>query len=325
MKSDSLRFAPALCAALAFCASAAIAQQFPTRPLRLLVTVAPGGGVDLAARTLAPRFAELLGQAVVVENRTGAGGVLAMEALLNAPADGHTLIVATISTMVVIPATQPKITYDPLRDVALLTLVASVPYIILANTTLPVRSVADLVKLAKARPGALTYGSAGHATGTHLAAEYFSVTTGTRLTHVPYKGAGPAMVDMLAGQVALSFVTASSGQPHVLSGRARALGITSLARAPTLPEVRTVAEQGYAGFEVGSWMGLAVRAGTPAPVLQRLQSDAQRLMQNVELRKQLEAQGNVAIGGGAQEFERYLAAETGKWRKVIAQADIRMQ
>lgn len=302
-----------------------MAQPFPARPLRLLVTVAPGGGVDLAARTLAPRFSELLGQAVVVENRTGAGGVLAMEALLNAPADGHMLFSATISTMVVIPATQPKVTYDPLRDVALLTLVATVPYIILANTTLPVRNVADLVKLAKARPGALTYGSAGHATGTHLAAEYFSVTTGTQLTHVPYKGAGPAMVDMLAGQVALSFVTASSGQPHVLSARARALGITSTARAPTLPEVRTVAEQGYPGFEVGSWMGLAVRAGTPVPVLQRLQSDAQRLMQNAQLRKQLEAQGNVAIGGGVQEFERYLASETSKWRQVIAKANLRMQ
>lgn len=325
MKTHSLWYVAAAYAALEIGASSAAAQSFPGRPLRLFVSVAPGGGVDLAARTLAPRFSELLGQSVVVENRTGAGGLLAMEALLNAPADGHTLIAATISTMVVIPATQPKVSYDPMRDVTLLTLVATVPYIILANTALPVRSVADLLKLAKARPGALTYGSAGHATGTHLAAEYFSVTTGAQLTHVPYKGAGPAMVDMLAGQVALSFVTASSGQPHVMSGRARALGITSLARAPTMPEVRTVAEQGYPGFEVGSWMGLAVRAGTPAPILQRLQSDTQRLMQQVELRKQLEAQGNVAIGGNAQDFERYLAAETAKWRKVIAQANIRMQ
>ncbi|MBM3343501.1 MAG: tripartite tricarboxylate transporter substrate binding protein, partial [Betaproteobacteria bacterium] len=255
----------------------------------------------------------------------GAGGLIAVENVLGAPPDGHTLLFSTISTMVVIPATQAKPSYEPLRDFTAVTLIASVPYLLLAHGTLPVRGVPELVKLARAKPGMLTYGSAGHATGTHLAAEYFSATTGVQLTHVPYKGAGPAMIDMIAGQVALSSVTASSGQPHVLSGRARALGMMALTRLATLPAVPTVAEQGYPGFEAGSWVGLSVRAGTPAAAVKRLRDDAQRVMQMSELRAALEGQGNTVHGGSAEEFERYITAETAKWKGVIAKARIQIQ
>ncbi len=300
------------------------AANYPNRPVRLIVHVAPGGGVDLAARTLAPKLSEALGQQVVVENRAGGGGVIAVDVTLAAPADGYTLFMGSISTLVMAPATLAKVTYDPLRDFAPITLMSTVPYALVSNPSLPVRSLGDLVKLAKARPGTLAYGSAGHATGTHLAAEYFATTAGIQWIHVPYKGSGPAMVDVMSGQIPLNFITASSGQAQVLAGKARGLAIATKTRSTTMPMVPTFIEQGYAGFEASAWMGIVTRTGTPAAITRRLHADIVRLLQTAELRNALENQGNTVISSTPEEFERYIADETRKWRQVIAKARIRI-
>jgi tripartite-type tricarboxylate transporter receptor subunit TctC len=248
-----------------------------------------------------------------------------METVLQAPADGYTLVVATISTLVMIPATQSKPTYDPLRDFAPITLMSTVPYALVTHPSLPARTISQLVALAKAQPGALSYGSAGYATGTHLAAEYFASVAGIRLTHVPYKGAAPAMIDMLAGQVPLSFVTASSAQPYVAAGRARGLGVASARRLPAMPDVPTIAESGYGGFQAESWLGLAARAGTPQTILLKLNSDITRVLASADVRANIESQGNVVATSSPDAFRNFIGSETGKWKHVIARAHIRIE
>jgi tripartite-type tricarboxylate transporter receptor subunit TctC len=262
---------------------------------------------------------------LVVENRAGGGGVIAIDTALAAPADGHTIVMGSISTLVMIPATQAKPTYDPLRDLTPITLMATVPYALACNPSLPVRSLGELVKLAKAQPGTLGYGSAGHATGTHLAAEYFASTAGIQLLHVPYKGSGPAMVDLISGQIPLSFVTASSVQPYLLAGKVRGLAMAAATRTTTMPMIPTFNEQGYPGFEAGSWIGIVVRAGTPPAIVRRLHTDILRHLQVAEVRTAIENQGNTVITSTPEEFERYILDETRKWKQVIAKAKIRIQ
>jgi tripartite-type tricarboxylate transporter receptor subunit TctC len=311
---------------LAVCASAygQSAATYPAKPLRLIVPIAPGGGMDTAARVLASKMGETLGQSVIVDNRSGAGGAIGVQATIAAPADGYTLLVGTISTLVLIPATRAAPSYDALRDIAPISLMSSVPYAVFTHPSLPVRTVADLLRLAKAQPGRLSYGSAGHATGTHLAAEYFSSTVGISLTHVPYKGAAPAIADMLGGQVPLVFVTASSGQPHVASGKARALVITARQRSPVMRDVPTLAEAGYPGFEALSWLGLAARSGTPPAIVRRLHEEAVRALNTADVRTSIESQGNTVVTSTPEAFARFIGDETRKWKQVIASARIRI-
>lgn len=300
------------------------ASAYPARAVRLVVPIAPGGGMDTTARVFANKLNEVLGQPVIVDNRPGAGGLIGMEAVLKAPADGYTLVVATISTLVMIPATQGKAAYDPIRDFAPITLMSTVPYALVSHPSLPARTVAQLVALARKQPGHLSYGSAGYATGTHLAAEYFASVAGMQWTHVPYKGAGPAMVDMLAGQVPLTFVTASSAQPYVAAGRARGLGVASAQRLAALPEVPTISESGYAGFQAESWLGIAARSGTVPAIVARLHGDMVRVLANAEVRNSIESQGNVVATSTPEAFRKFVESETVKWKKVIAQARIRI-
>ena len=306
-------------------AAPALAQQYPVKPLRMIVPYAPGGGTDTISRLVAQRLGEALGQLVVIDNRPGAGGLIGTEAALKLPADGYTLAAGTISTLAIIPITQAKPSYDPQKDFTPVSLLSTGPYLLVAHPSLPARTVADLVRLARARPGGVAYGSTGIATGTHLTAEYFSSVSGVRMTHVPYKGDGPAVIDLLSGQISIGFFTPIIMTQHIRSGRLRGIAVTATARTRDLPDVPTVAESGYPGFESGSWLGVTVRAGTPAAVVRRLNAEIVRAMSIAELRAAIEAQGNNPAADAPEAFERFIAAEIAKWKRVIAGAGIRVE
>ena len=256
-------FHAAICAlVIAWSSAPAIAQSdpaYPTKPLRLIVPFAPGGTTDTSARLVSRELTKALGQQIIVENRPGAGSLVGTEAVLKLPADGYTLALATISTLAVLPLANPKVTYDPLRDFVPVTLIATLPYLIAVHPSLPATSLPQLVKLAKAKPRSISFGSPGHATGAHLTSEYLCSTTGIKLVHVPYKGDAPGVIDLVAGHIPMAVFPPLGMVPHVKTGRLRAIAVTSLERTTALPETKTVAESGYPGFESSSWNGIAVR------------------------------------------------------------------
>ena len=266
-----------------------------------------------------------LGQSIVVENRPGAGGLIGAEAVLKLPADGYTLAFATISTLAVLPLAQSKPSYDPLRDFALVTQIATLPYLVASHPSLPAHSLPQLVKLARAKPASISFGSPGYGTGAHLTSEYLCSTTGMKLVHVPYKGDAPGTVDLVAGQIAIAVFPPFALAPHVKTGRLRALAVTSSARTSALPDTPTVAESGYPGFESSSWNGIAVRAGTPEPIVRRLHRDfAAVLAENQQVRGNIESTGSKVVGSTPDEFGAYVRSEIAKWRGVIAKAAIRI-
>lgn len=300
-------------------------STYPSRPLRLIVPFAPGGTTDTIARLVARELTKALGQSIVVENRAGAGGLIGSEAVLKLPADGYTLAFATISTLAVQPLAQAKPSYDPLKDFALVTQIATLPYVVAAHPSLPAHSVPQLVKLARAQPGSISYGSPGYGTGAHLTAEYLSSVTGMKLVHIPYKGDGPGSIDLIAGQIPLAVFPPITLMPHVKSGRLRALAVTSLERSTALPDTRTVAESGYPGFESASWNGIAVRAGTPDAIVRRLHKEiATVLTESQQVRGNIESSGSKIVANTPEEFAAYVRAEIGKWQRVIATASIRI-
>jgi tripartite-type tricarboxylate transporter receptor subunit TctC len=311
----------------AACSAPAHAQTeaYPARPLRLIVPFAAGGTTDTIARLVARESTKLLSQSIVVENRPGAGGLIGAEAVLKLPADGYTLAFSTISTLAVLPLAQTKPSYDPLKDFALVTQIATLPYVVAAHPSLPAHSIPQLVKLARAKPASISFGSPGYGTGAHLTAEYLSSVTGMKLVHVPYKGDAPGTIDLVAGQIAIAVFPPISLVPHVKSGRLRALAVTSSERSTALPDTPTVAESGYPGFESGSWNGIGVRAGTPEAIVQRLHKDiASVLAQNQQVRGTIEASGSRVIGNTPDEFAAYVRGEIAKWRGVISKAGIKI-
>ncbi|HZN22801.1 MAG TPA: tripartite tricarboxylate transporter substrate binding protein [Burkholderiales bacterium] len=300
--------------------------NYPSRPLRLIVPFAPGGTTDTIARLVARDITKSLGQSIVVENRTGAGGLIGAEAALKLPADGYTLLFASISTLAIQPLVQSKPSYDPVRDFALVTQLATLPYIIAAHPSLPVHSVPQLVKLARAKPAAISFGSPGYGTGAHLTAEYLSGIAGVKLVHVPYKGDAPGTIDLIAGQIATAVFPPMTLLPHVKAGRVRALAVTSSERTNAMPDTPTVAESGYPGFESGSWNGIAVRAGTPEAIIKRLHKDiATTLAENQQVRSNIESSGSKVVGNTPEEFGAYVRGEIAKWRSVIAKAGIKIE
>jgi tripartite-type tricarboxylate transporter receptor subunit TctC len=311
------------------CGASAHAQTeptYPSRPLRLIVPFAPGGTTDTVARLVARELSKSLGQSVVVENRAGAGGIIGAEAALKLPADGYTLAFATISTLAVQPLVQAKPSYDPLKDFALVTQIATLPYVLAAHPSLPAHSLAQLVKLARAQPRSISYGSPGYGTGAHLTAEYLSNVTGMKLVHVPYKGDAPGTIDLVAGQIALAVFPPISLAPHIKSGRIRALAVTSVERSSALPDTPTVAESGYPGFESGSWNGIAVRTGTPEGVVRRLHTEIVGILtRNQEVRAYIEASGSKVVANTPEVFATYVRGENEKWRRVIATAGIKIE
>ena len=312
----------------AACALPAQAQTdaYPSRPLRLIVPFAPGGTTDTIARLVARELTKSLGQSVVVENRPGAGGLIGAEAALKLPADGYTLFFATISTMAVQPVVQPKTSYDPLKDFAPVTLISTLPYVLAAHPSLPAHSLPQLVKLARAKPGSISYASPGYGTGAHLTSEYLSTVTGMKLVHVPYKGDAPGTIDLVAGQIEIAVFPPIGLVPHVRSGRLRALAVTSLDRMSALPDTRTVAESGYPGFESGSWNGIAMRGGTPDAMVRRLHKEiAAVLTENRQARASIEASGARVVANTPEQFGDYVRGEIAKWRRVVATAAIKIE
>jgi len=302
------------------------AAGWPSRPLRMLVPFAAGGAVDTTGRLIALRLAESLGRPVLVENRPGAAGMIGIEALLKAPADGYTLFVGAAGVLATTPAGQETPVYDPLKDVAPVTLVATFPFVLVANPSLPVRSLPELVRLARSKPLELTNATTGQGTATHLVAEYLSLAAGMKLTHVPYKGDNPAASDIMAGHVSMGMLTPVIMVQQVKAGRLRALAVSSQGRFAPLPEVPTVAEQGFPGFSAESWHAVVVRAGTPREVVQRLNTEIVRMLRDAsDLRAALEAAGGTVVGSTPEQFGDYLRAELAKWRKVMKAAGIRPQ
>lgn len=301
---------------LAAAATAAVAQTYPSKPVRLVVPFAVGGTTDIVARYLAPKLSESLGQPVVVENRPGAGSNIGAEAVAKAAPDGHTLLIASIS-MAANPALYSRLNYDPARDLVPITVVVEIPIILLVNPALPARSVKELIALANAQPGKLNYGSAGGGTVGHLSAEMFKGVAGIQIEHVPYKGLAPAMGDLMAGTLDLLFSDMAGPLPHVNAGRLRALAITSDQRAEALPSVPTMTEAGLPGFKASSWMSLYATAGTPAAIVSRLNTETTRLLHAPVMREQLTKMGFVVVGNTADQAAAFMRSETAKWTKAV--------
>ena len=299
-------------------AAAAGAQPYPAKPLRMIVPFPAGGPADLFGRGLAAAMAADFGQPVLVENVSGVGGVLGVERALKSPPDGYTLGFNSGSTLSIAPYSLAKLPYDIKKDVALITLVVRVPEVLAVHPSLPAASLADLVAYARSNPGKVNFGSAGGGSITHLAGELLKAEAKIDLVHVPYKGAAPAVSDMVGGQVQMGIFDVPVLLAHIRSGRLRALAVTSASRAPALPDVPTTAEAGYAGVTSDNWYGLIAPAATPSAVLRRIHSAAISSLNTASLREQFEKVGGMASPGTPQEYAAFLAAEQAKWSRIVA-------
>ena len=316
-------FRPLIGIALALFSAAALAQDWPVKPVRFLVPYPPGGGTDVIARILQQRMTEGLGQTIVIENRGGAGGAVGTEAAARAAPDGYTFLF-TLSSHTINPLLY-KLNYDVERDFVPVSLIVSVPQLIAANPGSPIKSMQELVAAAKAAPGKLSFASVGNGTPSHIAGELLKLKTGIDIQHVPYKGGGPAVTDTIAGQVPLLFVTAPAALSHVKAGKLRALAVTTIKRSPGAPDVPTVAEAlNLPDYEVDSWYALFAPAKTPQPIVARMQKEVARVVQLPEIRQKLIEQGGDPVGGSAEELDRVVKAELKKWTEVIQAAKIKL-
>lgn len=306
---------------------AALAQtetKWPTKPVKWVVPFPPGGAMDVIARTLGDRVAQDLGQPFVIENRPGAGGNIGAEYVAKQPADGHTIMITSIG-MATNKALYAKLGYDPVKDFAPVSLLAVVPNVLVVNAARnPDRSVKDVLAHARREPGKLTYASAGNGTSIHLAGEVFASMAGLQLLHIPYKGSGPAVTDMLGGQVDMMFDSITSARPHILSGKLQALGVTSARRSSALPDVPTIAETGVTGYEVSPWFAVFAPAGTPEDVVDRINKALIAAMRQPEILKKLESVGAEPIGSTPQALAEHLHKELLRWGALIKERDIRL-
>jgi tripartite-type tricarboxylate transporter receptor subunit TctC len=311
------RSAALFCGCLLLTLSAAAAAQiYPAKPIRVVVPYAPGGATDLIARLVGQKWSERFGQPVLVDNRTGAGGVIGADAAAKAPADGYTVLLAVPAEMVILPHLQ-KMPYRVDRDFAPVSLAAVTPLIFVVHPALPVKTVKDVISLAKSRPGQLTYASAGTGGVQHLAGELLKITAKIDLLHVPYKGAGPVMPDLLGGHVAMFFSGMPPAMPHVLAGKLRALAVTTAKRSPAVPEVPTMQESGMPGFDISNWFAYFVPAGTPAEVIAKLNAEANRALKLQDVRDKLASVGAEVVGTSPQELEKFVQSESAKFAKLI--------
>ena len=299
----------------------AVAQDYPSKPLRLIVPFPPGGVTDIVARAVAAKLAIELGQSVVVENRAGASGVIGAEAGARSPADGYTLVMGNISTLAINPVTFAKLPYDPIASFDPISMVAIQPLIVAVHPSLPVKSLIELVQYAKSQPGKLNYGTAG--SSIHLAVEFFSTAAGIKMNHIPYKGSAPALTDLIGGQVQVLFDPFSSIYPFVTSGKVRALAVTTDKRSATAPTLPTVAESGYANFDVSSWQGIVVPAGTPRAVIQRLNRDLVKVLSTPEMKERFGQYSAVTAASTPEQFSSYIKEEITRWQKVAIDAGVK--
>jgi tripartite-type tricarboxylate transporter receptor subunit TctC len=304
-------------AALAVQALAASAQQYPSHALRLIVPFPPGGPTDIVARPLAVKLAEALGQAVMVDNRGGAGGNVGAEVVAKAPADGYTVLMGTVGTQAINITLYKHLAFDPAKDFVPIAQVASAPVLLVANPKLPVNSVKDLIALAKQKPGALNYGSAGSGSPGHLSGELFKSMAGVELTHIPYKGSAPAIANLIGGEIQLMFDPIQSPLPHVKSGALKALGVSSAERSPLLPDTPTIAEAGVPGYETTAWWGIFAPAKTPPAIVDRLHAEIEKIVRSDFYHQQLAPLGAEPVSRSAAAFAEFVRSETAKWGIVV--------
>lgn len=298
------------------------AQSYPAKPIRMLIGFSPGGGADVVARSLSPQLVEALGQQIVVENRPGANGIIAAELAAKAPPDGYTLLVAP-GNYAFAPAMNAKLPFDMSTAFAPVSQLAETPLLVVVHPSLPVKNMQQLIALAKSYPKKLSYASGGIGGSGHLAMELFRTMTQVQAVHVPYKGTGAAITDLIGGQVPLCFCTLPSVFPHVKSGRLRALAVTTARRTPAAPDIPTVAEAGVPGYEMSQWYGLLAPAGTPTPIIERLNSEVGKALKHPELRSRLQSEGAEAVGSSPQEFGAFFKAEIVKWTRIVQSAGMR--
>jgi tripartite-type tricarboxylate transporter receptor subunit TctC len=316
------RLACLLAAGLFMPCANAQGQPFPGKPVKIVVTFPPGGTVDILARALGQKMSEGWGQSVIVENRVGASGIIGTEYVARSPADGYTLLICAI-THVTTASIYSKLPFDPIRDFTPLSLLASSPMILVINRTLPVNSVSELIKLAKARPGELNFGSGGTGTSQHLAAELFKIVAGVDMSHVPYKGGPIAMIDLIGGQIQLMIDQLAAAYPYVKSGKVKALAVTSLKRSAAVPEIPSVAEAGVRGYEMTIWFGALGPAQLPKDFAEKLSGEFARALKSPDIVQRLSSQGLDLQGTSPGQFDAFLRKELAKWNKVIKTAKIK--
>lgn len=302
--------------------SAALAQNYPTRPIRIVVVSTPGGSVDTMARSVGPKLAERWNQQVLVDNRPGAGGAIAAELVAKSPPDGYTLIMGTVASFATNVSLRKSLPYDPVKDFAPITLVATQNLMLLVHPSIPARSVKELVALAKKQPGKLSFASAGNGTGGHLSGELFKMLARIDMLHVPYKGVQPALVDVGGGQVSMTFASIISAMPQVTGRRLIPLAVTGAHRSPAAKELPTMIEAGVSGYESATWYGLLAPAGTPTDIVNKLNAEVVAVLKSPDMFDRLSKEGADPVGNSPAEFARHIQAEIEKWRKVIKAAGI---
>jgi len=303
---------------------AALAQPFPNKAVRIIVAFPPGGGVDIVARTMGPRLTEIWHQPVVVDNRPGASGVIGTEAAARSAPDGHSLFIGTLGNLTANQYLYPKMPVDPLRDLAPLTQVVAVHFVMTAHPSLPAKNVKELIALAKSRPGQINYASSGPGGAPHLGAELFKSMTKVNMIHIPYKGSGLSFVDLLAGQVSLTCDSQLQSLPYIKAGRLRALAVLGGKRSPLLPDVATVGET-VPGYELTNWFGMTVPAATPRDLINRIYGDVSKVLQQADFRDRIAGMGADVIGTTPEQFGAFMRAESEKWGRVIREANIKAE
>jgi tripartite-type tricarboxylate transporter receptor subunit TctC len=304
-------------------AGMAAAQDYPNKPVRLVIPFPPGGSNDVVGRMIATQLGERLGKQVVVDNRGGAGGVTGTEVVANSPADGYTLLIVSIAH-----AVNPwlyKLSYDPVKSFTPIAILASGPNVLVVNPELPVKSVKELVDMAKQKPGDLQYASAGVGSFQHLGGELFKLTAGVNLLHVPFRGGGPAMIDVVGGHTKIMFSSLVQTTPHIRSGKLRALGTGGKQRSPVLPDVPTIAEAGVPTYEAVNWWGIMAPAGTPQPIVEKLHKEVTAVLNSEETQKQFSSEGATVVQMGSAEFGKFAEAEMKKWERVVKEGNIKAE
>ena len=316
-----------LCCALlcALASATATAQNFPSHPVRIIVAFPPGGGTDIVARLIGPRLTDQWNQQVIVENRAGASGVIGTEAAARAAPDGHTMLMATMGNLTVNQHLYSKMAVDPLRDLAPLTQVVAVNFVMVSHPSLPAHNVKELIALARAKPGQINYSSSGPGGAPHLGVELFKSMAKVNLVHIPYKGSGPSFADLLGGQVSLTCDSLVQALPYIRDHRLNALGVLGAKRSPLLPDVPTVAESGVPGYELTNWFGLVVPAQTPRELITRIHGAVAKVLRQQDIRDRLAAMGADVVGSSPDAFGAFMQQESAKWAQVVKEAHIRAE
>lgn len=316
---------PLIVAMMAATNGAAAEPAYPIKPIRIIVPFAAGGSTDILIRTVGQKLTDQLKQTLVIDNRGGAGGIIGAELAAKSPADGYTIMVTTSGVIVVNPSLYRKLTYDPVKDFAPISIIASLPNMLVVHPSLPVKTVKDLIALGKVKPGQLTYASGGNGTSNHLAGELLKYQTGVQITHVPYKGGGPAVLATMTGEVTMLFATMPSAIPHVKTGRLKALAVTSRKRSSAAPQLPTMIEAGVKDFEVAIWIGALAPKDTPGNTVQRLHKEISTALQSTEVAARLRADGYELVGSDPREMAETIRTESAMWAQVIKAAGIRLE